>query len=245
MPTSRTRTSQSPERRGYPGPVERLIAELSGLPGIGPRSAERLAFHLLRAPEQTARDLAGAIAAVKRAVRHCSVCANLTEDDPCTICRDGSRDRSTVLVVEQPKDLIAIEQSGMYRGVYHVLLGRLSPLEGIGRGDLTIDELFERLAEPTRNPGHAEITELVLGLNPTIEGDGTTQHLVRDLAPFQKRGLRVTRLARGLPTGASLELTSKAVLADAIAERRAVDEPPAGLGGSGRGGGCWGGGGVR
>lgn len=201
----------------YPEPVDRLIGELATLPGIGRRSAERLAFHILKADEPTAMALAKAIADVKRAVRHCSVCSNLTAADPCPICCDDSRDRTRVLVVEQPKDLIALEQTGMYAGLYHVLMGRLSPLDGIGPGELTVGELFARLDRPDRNPGGVAVEEVILGLNPTLEGDGTGLYLADEL---RKRGVGVTRLARGLPTGSQLEYVSKAVLADAIEGRR-------------------------
>lgn len=201
----------------YPEPVERLIGELSALPGIGRRSAERLAFYVLKADESTAMGLARAIADVKRAVQHCSVCSNLTDADPCPICENASRDRSRVLVVEQPKDLIALEQTGMYRGLYHVLMGRLSPLDGIGPGELTVGELLNRLDDPAKNPGSVRIEEVILGLNPTLEGDGTGLYLAEQL---RTRDVGVTRLARGLPTGAQLEYVSKAVLADAIEGRR-------------------------
>ncbi len=203
----------------YPEPVDRLIDQLSRLPGIGRRSAERLAFHLLKATEDDAMALARAIADVKRAVRHCSVCFNLADRDPCPICADPNRDRRTVLVVEQPKDLIALELTGMYRGLYHVLMGRLSPIDGIGPGELTIARLLERLDHPERHPGAQPVEELILGLNPTLEGDGTALYLAEEA---RKRNLRVSRLARGLPTGSQLEYANKAVLADAIQGRQSV-----------------------
>ncbi|MDQ7014366.1 MAG: recombination mediator RecR [Planctomycetota bacterium] len=219
------RASGKPGQRGsgpvrpsaYPEPVERLIAELSTLPGIGRRSAERLAFHLLKAEESTAMALARAITDVKQAVRHCSVCSNLTDHDPCPVCENPGRDRSRVLVVEQPKDLIALEQTGMFDGLYHVLMGRLSPLDGIGPGELTAAELFGRIDNPAQNPGGEAVVEVILGLNPTLEGDGTGLYLTEEL---RKRGVTVTRLARGLPTGSQLEYVSKAVLADAIEGRQ-------------------------
>lgn len=201
----------------YPEAVDRLIDELSKLPGIGRRTAERLAFFVLKSEEAEAMDLAKAVADVKRTVRHCSVCYNLTDNDPCPICSDPKRDRSTVLVVEQPKDLIALEQTGMYRGLYHVLMGRLSPIEGIGPGDLTVARLLQRLDDPASNPDSVPVTELVLGLNPTLEGDGTALFLADEA---KKRGLKVSRLARGLPTGSQLEFANKAVLADAIQGRQ-------------------------
>lgn len=164
--------------------------------------------------------LARAISDVKRAVRHCSVCSNLTDNDPCPICENPGRDRSRVLVVEQPKDLIALEQTGMFDGLYHVLMGRLSPLDGVGPGELTIAELLGRIDNPAQNPGGEAVVEVILGLNPTLEGDGTGLYLSEQL---RRRGVAVTRLARGLPTGSQLEYVSKAVLADAIEGRREMD----------------------
>lgn len=199
--------------------MDRLIAEFASLPGVGRRSAERLAFHILKNNEQTASDLANAILDVKRTVRHCRVCWNLSDADLCDICRDSARDRRTVLVVEQPRDLIALEQTGMYRGLYHVLMGRLSPLDGIGPDELTVPDLLKRLDDPKINPGETPVAEVILGLNPTMEGDGTSLYL-SDLT--RQRGLKVTRLARGLPTGSSLEFANKAVLADAIEGRQSV-----------------------
>lgn len=201
----------------YPDAVNRLITELARLPGIGRRSAERLAFHLLKAEPDQARALAQAVVDVKRTVRHCSVCFNLCETEPCPICRNPKRDRGKVLVVEQPRDLIALEQTGMYDGVYHVLMGRISPLEGVGPEDLTVARLIERVTDPATNSGGERVREVILGLNPTLEADGTALYLAQEL---QARGVTVTRLARGLPTGSQLEFASKAVLADAIEGRR-------------------------
>ncbi len=201
----------------YPAPVDRLIAELNRLPGIGRRSAERLAFHLLKSSTEEAMGLASAIAELKKTVKHCSVCFNLTDEDPCVICGDARRERGTVLVVEQPRDLIALEQTGMYRGTYHVLMGRLSPLDGVEPEDLTIAALLARIADPAKNAGGERVTEVILGLNPTLEGDGTAMFLHDQLAG---RDISVSRLARGLPSGGSLELANKAVLADAIAGRQ-------------------------
>ena len=163
--------------------------------------------------------LARAIADVKRTVRHCSVCYTLTDDDPCRICADPNRDRHQVLVVEQPKDQIALEQTGMYRGLYHILMGRLSPIEGVGPAELTVERLFRRFDQPEQHPGGVRPAELILGLNPTLEGDGTGLYLSDEA---QKRGIRVSRLARGLPTGSQLEYASKAVLADAITGRQSL-----------------------
>jgi len=201
----------------YPEPVRRLLTELAKLPGIGRRSAERLAFHLLKASPEQARALSGAIDDVKREVRQCSVCFTLSSGDVCSICADPRRERDRVLVVEQPRDLIALEQSGAYRGLYHVLMGRIDPLEGVEPGDLTIDALLSRVREASGQPGGVAVREVVLGLNPTLEGDGTAMQLAEMLGC---EGVEITRLARGLPSGGQLEWTSKSVLADAIAERR-------------------------
>jgi len=200
--------------------VRELIEQLSKLPGIGSRSAERLAFHVLKSDEQSAMALASAIASVKKSVRHCAVCFNLCDSDLCPICADPSRDRARVLVVEQPKDLIALEQTGMYTGLYHVLMGRLSPLDGVGPEDLTIDALRRRIADSVPGvEGSCPIEEIVLGLNPTVEGDGTALYLAGELG---RRGVKVSRLARGLPSGGALEYANKAVLADAILGRQSM-----------------------
>ncbi|MFG0284031.1 MAG: recombination mediator RecR [Phycisphaerales bacterium JB039] len=206
----------------YPETVERLITEFGRLPGIGRRSAERLAFWTLKSDPETALGLARAIEAVKRQVRHCSVCANLSDGDRCAICAGaarGQRDAGLVLVVEQPRDLIALEQTGLFSGVYHVLMGRISPLDGIGPGDLTIPDLLRRAEDPSANAAGVAVREVILGLNPTLEGDGTALYLAEQL---RLRGVKVSRLARGLPTGSQLEFASKAVLADAIEGRRDV-----------------------
>ncbi|MDF1869995.1 MAG: recombination mediator RecR [Phycisphaerales bacterium] len=207
---------------GYPLAVRELIERLSGLPGIGIRSAERLAFHILKAESGDALALASAIRAVKESVRHCKVCFNLSDGDVCGVCSNPKRDRSMVCVVEQPKDLIALEQTGMYRGLFHVLMGRLSPLDGVGPEDLTIAHLVGRVRrsqEADDGDGRVRIEEIVLGLNPTLEGDGTALYLAQELSGF---GVKVTRLARGVPTGSSLEFANKAVLGDAIEGRQVM-----------------------
>jgi recombination protein RecR len=218
------RSGSSARRGGYPAVVDRLMEALASLPGIGRRSAERLAFHILKSPPDEASRLAQAITDVKARIRHCRACSNLTdspEDQPlCDLCAGLSRDRQTVLVVEQPKDLIALEQTGMYKGLYHVLMGRISPLDGIGPEELTVSDLFRRLDRPDSNPGGVAIKEVVLGLNPTVEGDGTSLYLMQEIG--SRPGMRVTRLARGLPTGSQLEYANKAVLADAIQCRQEV-----------------------
>src|SRR2546421_10193470 len=157
--------------------IQNLMNELSRLPGIGARSAERIAFHLLKERPEEAMKLADAIRDVKTRIKHCSVCYNLTEQDPCAICADARRDQSAVCVVEQPKDLLALEATGLYQGVYHVLLGRISPLEGVDPGDLTLDALVERLASGT-------VKEVIMATNPNLEGDGTALHIQSLLARF-------------------------------------------------------------
>lgn len=193
-----------------PSAYDRLIDRLSTLPGLGKRSAERIALHLLRRPPEETRALAEAVNDFRTRLRVCSTCGHVTESDPCPICADPERDRATVLVVEQPTDVITLEQTGAYRGLYHVLMGRVAPLEAIGPGELNIEPLLRRLES-------GAVREVVLGTNPTLEGDGTALYLSELLAD---RGVTVTRLARGVPVGTSLERVSKAVLGDAIAGRQ-------------------------
>jgi recombination protein RecR len=207
-----------------PEPVERLIAELMRMPGIGRRSAERMAFHILKGTREEAGRLSRAISDVKDKVRHCSICYNLTDADPCRICSSSKRDASLVLIVEQPKDVIRIEQTGMFNGVYHVLTGQIDPLSGVQPEDLTIPQLIERVEQPQHNARQTPIAEVILGLSPTMEGDSTALYLADELG---RRGAKVTRLARGLPAGSQLDYASSAVLADAIEGRQALrrDEP--------------------
>ncbi len=217
--------SESGSKSAYPKVVDRLIERFAELPGIGRRSAERLAFHVLKGSKDDALALAKAISDAKVAVRNCRVCWNLSDQDTCEVCDDVKRDRGTVLVVEQPKDLISIEQTGMFRGIYHVLMGRLAPLDNIGPGDLTVQALIERVQDPSKNCGGVAVREIVLGLNPTVEGDGTAVYLgerLREAAREAGGEVRVTRLARGVPTGSQLEYANKAVLADAIQCRQAM-----------------------
>jgi len=202
----------------YPEAVQRLIEQFAGLPGIGRRTAERLAFHVLKSEKAGVLELARAIADVKESVRPCSNCFNLTDVDPCRLCADPARDRGVVLVVEQPRDLIALEQTGVHRGLYHVLMGRFSPLDGVGPEHLTIDALLRRVDRPP--PGFPPVREVILGLNPTLEGDGTALYLSEAL---KARAVRVTRLARGLPAGWQLEYAHRGVLMDALQGRQAVD----------------------
>lgn len=221
-PSSEGPGNEGPRLRSpaYPSAVERLIDEFAKLPGIGRKSAERLAFYVLKHDEATANALARAIQDVKQKIKHCRICWNLSDGDVCAICNNPSRDRSQVLVVEQPKDLIALEQTGMYRGTYHVLMGRLSPLDGVDASDLTVADLVQRVKDPKNNAGLVPITEIILGLNPTLEGDGTALYLQRELELLRIGSVGITRLARGLPSGSQLEYANKAVLADAIQSRQ-------------------------
>lgn len=193
-----------------PSSLTRLKAEFEKLPGIGPRSAERLAFYILKTDRDSALALAAAIRDVKEHVRHCRICYHLTETDPCTVCSDPRRDQSKIFVVEQPKDLLQLEATGLVRGVYHVLLGHIAPLDGIEPGDLTIDALVSRVKA-------GGIEEVVIATNPTMEGEGTALHIKSLLA---STGVKITQLARGLPSGSQLEYASRAILQDAIEGRR-------------------------
>jgi recombination protein RecR len=196
----------------YTQSIQNLMNELARLPGIGMRSAERIAFHLLKQNPADAMKLAEAIRDVKTRIKHCSICSNLTEQDPCNICTDVSRDQALVCVVEQPKDLLALESTGLYRGVYHVLLGRIAPLEDTHPEDLTIEQLMNRLAAGT-------ILEVIMGTNPTVDGDTTALHLQNEITSRFPQ-VQVTRLARGLPAGSNIEYANKNILSDAIAGRQ-------------------------
>lgn len=193
-------------------PLKRLTTALARLPGIGPRSAERIAFHLLKQKIEDVLELAEAIRDTKTRLKHCRICYHLTEAELCDVCADPERDRSVICVVEQPKDVIALEQAGNYQGVYHVLLGRLSPLEGVGPGDLTIGVLMERLAG-------GEAREVIMGMNPTLDGDSTAL-LVREKIEGRYPQISVTRFARGLSAGGSIEHANRNMLADAFEGRR-------------------------
>jgi recombination protein RecR len=190
--------------------LTQLIEQLGKLPGIGKKSAERLAYHILRVHESEALALAEAIRNVKLNVRYCATCYNLAEQEQCAICRDATRDQHVLCVVEQPRDLIALEETGSYRGLYHVLLGRIAPLEEIGPQQLTIDALVERI----RRGG---ISEVIMATNPTVEGDGTALHISNLLAEFP---VTITRLARGITTGSVLEFANKEMLTDALSGRQ-------------------------
>jgi recombination protein RecR len=196
----------------YAGPVSRLIAELSRLPGIGQRTAQRLAFHILRTEDDEAFALADAIREVKEKIGLCEVCFNLAEGPRCRICEDTRREQATICVVEEPGDVIPIERTGEYRGLYHVLGGALSPIDGIDPEDLKIAELLERAKDP-------EVTEVVLATNPTTTGEATALHIADSL----RGDVAVTRLASGLPVGADLEHADEVTLGKALAGRRTLD----------------------
>ena len=191
-------------------PIARLVQALTKLPGIGEKSASRLAFHILGSPEEYARGLAQAILDVKEKIRLCSVCLNITEQDPCRLCRDPGRNEEIICVVEEPNDLYAIEKTGSFDGKYHVLHGVISPLEGVGPDEIHIKELLERLKTGT-------IKEVLLATNPVVEGDATALYLKEQIKPF---GVKVTRIARGIPVGGDLEYTDGATLTDAIRGRQ-------------------------
>lgn len=193
-------------------PVTRLIEELGRLPGIGPKSASRLAYHLLKAPKQQAVALAEAVLEVKEKVRFCSECFNLTEHDPCEICMDPARDRTIICVVEEPLDLVALERTGEYTGLYHILHGAIDPLGGIGPDQLRIKELFSRLQRP-------DVNEVILAMNPNTNGEATAMYLFRAISPL---GIRVTRPASGLPVGGDLEYADQVTLGRALKGRREI-----------------------
>lgn len=190
--------------------IDDLTGELARLPGIGRKTALRLAFHLLKAPTDDAQRLARAIVAVRERVRPCETCGNLTEASPCAICASPRRDATTVCVVEEASDVLAIERTGEYRGMYHVLGGRLSPLDGIGPSELNVQPLIRRL-------GGGEVREVVLATNASVEGEATAAYLGKLIGPL---GVRVTRIARGLPIGGDLEYADGVTIAEALAHRR-------------------------
>ncbi len=191
-------------------PLQRLIDELRKLPGIGARSAERIAFHLLKAERDEALALAKAITATKDEIRPCSRCFNLADGELCHICSDHRRDQGQIVVVEQPKDLISLEATGLITGVYHVLMGHIAPLEDVGPADLTIDALVQRVKS-------GGVRELVLATNPTLEGDATALHISSLLADT---GVKITRLARGIAPGAQIEFANRAMLEEAFRGRK-------------------------
>lgn len=199
--------------KAVPESVTRLIDEFSRLPGIGPKTASRLTYYLLRSPDEQAESLAQALHELKARTRFCSICFNITEADPCPICSDTERDAATLCVVEEPLDVLAIERTREYRGRYHVLHGAISPVEGIGPENLRIRELVERVRGGL-------VREVILATNPSLEGEATAMYLQRQLAPL---GVRVTRLARGLPMGGDLEYADEVTLTRALEGRREMN----------------------
>lgn len=197
----------------YEGPVQDLIEELGRLPGVGPKSAQRIAFHLLAADPADVARLARALTEVKDKVRFCRICGNVAEAEECRICRDTRRSDDVICVVEEPKDVVAVERTNEFRGRYHVLGGAISPIEGVGPDDLRIRELLTRLAD-------GSVTEVILATDPNTEGEATATYLARLLHPM---GLRITRLASGLPVGGDLEYADEVTLGRAFEGRRAVD----------------------
>lgn len=196
----------------YAPPVAKLIEEFEKLPGIGHKTAQRLAFHVLNLPSEKAEGLANAIKYAKQKTRYCSVCSNLTEDDPCPVCKSTNRDRGVICVVENPKDVVAMERIREYKGLYHVLHGVISPMEGIGPEDIKIKELLGRIRE-------GEIREVILATNPNVEGEATAMYISKLLKPI---GLKTTRIAYGIPVGGDLEYADEITLSKALEGRREI-----------------------
>ena len=194
----------------YAAPIARLLEELERLPGVGPKSAQRLAYHILRSEPENATRLAEAIVEVKRTIRFCSRCFNFAEAELCEVCADMSRDATAICVVEEPRDLVAVERTGEFRGGYHVLQGAISPIDGIGPEQLRVHELLARL-------GDGAVTEVIIATNPNVEGETTALYLARLIKPL---GVRVTRIASGLPVGGDLEYADEVTLGRALEARR-------------------------
>lgn len=194
----------------YPKPMARLIEELTKLPGIGPKTAQRLAFYIVTGDREDAHSLANAIVEAKEQIRYCSVCSNVTDSDPCQICSSNTRDRTTICVVEEPKDVIAMERTREYKGLYHVLHGAISPMDGIGPDAIRIKELLLRLKDET-------VSEVIVATDPNVEGEATAMYLARLLKPI---GVKVTRMAHGMPVGGDLEYVDEVTLAKALQGRR-------------------------
>ena len=199
--------------------ITRLVESFHRLPGIGPKSAQRLAYHVLRAPEAEARALAEALLDVKQRAVLCAACQQISDSDPCSICNDSQRDRTMICVVEEPLDLVAIERTNGYHGLYHVLHGVISPADGVGPEDLKISELLARLHRGAGSEADA-VAEVIVATNPNLEGEATAMYIARLLGPL---GVRVTRLARGLPAGADLEYVDNVTLERALTFRQAVE----------------------
>jgi recombination protein RecR len=197
----------------YPEALAKLIDAFTRLPGIGPKTAGRLAFHVLRMKEEDVTDFAKALVNVKRNLHYCSICCNITDIDPCRICMDKSRDPSIICVIQEPKDLVAMERTREFRGFYHVLHGAISPMEGIGPDEIYVAELLKRLGDDT-------VQELIMATNPNIEGEATAMYLSRLIKPF---GIKVTRIAHGLPVGGDMEYADEVTLTKALEGRRELN----------------------
>ncbi|WP_166244309.1 recombination mediator RecR [Paenibacillus turpanensis] len=197
----------------YPEPISKLIDAFGRLPGVGPKTAARLAFHVLRMREEEVMDFAKALVNVKRNLHYCSVCCNITDIDPCRICQDKKRDASLICVVQESKDVVAMERTKEFNGYYHVLQGAISPIEGVGPDEIRVAELLRRLSDE-------QVQELILATNPNIEGEATAMYLSRLVKPF---GLRVTRIAHGLPVGGDLEYADEVTLTKALEGRRELN----------------------
>ena len=200
--------------RYYAKPLNKLIGELSKLPGIGGKTAQRLAFYILSLDEKEVLALTGAIKEAKEKMRYCSVCGNLTDEDPCVICSDETRDKSVICVVESPKDVAAMEKIREYKGLYHVLHGAISPMEGVGPEDINLKSLITRLQ------GNDDVKEIILATNPNIEGEATAMYIARLIGPS---GIKVTRIAHGIPVGGDLEYTDEITLLKAMEGRKPLD----------------------
>lgn len=196
----------------YPAPVARLIEELTKLPGIGPKTAQRLAFHVLARPTEDIAMLARALVEAREKTVYCSICQNISDRDPCPLCRGEERDAGTICVVQEPRDVVAMERTREYHGLYHVLHGAISPLEGIGPEDIKVRELLVRV-------GSGQVREVILATNPNIEGEATAMYIARLLKPM---GIKVTRIARGLPVGGDLEYADEVTLTKALEGRREI-----------------------
>lgn len=194
----------------YALPISKLIEEFSKLPGVGNKTAQRLTFHILNMPRESANDLAKAIIDAKEKIKHCSTCFNITDTDPCSICCDAKREEETICVVQEPRDIIAIEKTREFRGKYHVLHGAISPMEGIGPNEIYIKELLQRL-------NGDEVKEIILAMNPSIEGEATSMYIAKLVKPL---GIKVTRLASGIPIGGDLEYTDEMTISKALEGRR-------------------------
>ncbi len=201
----------------YSEPVAKLIDEFKRLPGIGNKSAQRLAFHILRLPEEKVKDFVGALLEVKEKIVFCSVCNNLTDTNPCMFCSSTTRDKSMICILEEPYNLVAIEKTRSYKGLYHILHGSLSPIRGIGPDELMLANLFPRLS--AENNDDTEVTEVIVATNPTTEGEATANYIARLLKPL---GVRTTRIAMGMPVGSDLEFVDEVTMDKAMANRHEI-----------------------